>query len=216
MTYQNCSSYPTHLSFHPWTKSSKSTTWTRRNNPAPNLEVVSAARYNYSSPLRFKRNKATKSPDKTTNPNRWLQKYRFLANKQLAWNWWTRAKTKSKLADCGRLPNATFNPKRPAKNDQWFLSSLEGWGDQSTGRNLRFVRCKEAHDHSAWFSVGVPIADITMCISKGQKIPLHLKGRLYRCLVTELRFNYPQIMCFNWRQNAENISFLKVHPTNLC
>jgi hypothetical protein len=41
-TYQNCSSYPTHLSFHPWTKSNKSITWTRRNNPEPNFDIVSA------------------------------------------------------------------------------------------------------------------------------------------------------------------------------
>ena len=42
-TNQNCSPYPTHVSFHLWTKSNKSTTWTRRNSPEPNFDVVSAS-----------------------------------------------------------------------------------------------------------------------------------------------------------------------------
>lgn len=55
--YQNCSSYPTHLSFHPWTKSSKSTTWTRRNNPEPNFEVASAFRNTNISSSQWKKHK---------------------------------------------------------------------------------------------------------------------------------------------------------------
>lgn len=45
-TNQNCSSYPTHVSFQLWTKSNKRTTCTRRNNPDPNFDVDSAANIN--------------------------------------------------------------------------------------------------------------------------------------------------------------------------